>query len=51
MAKCGAGQTLAKAELTGARTCRKRLPTAPERFLGRADAVLTPTLLRPPPRR
>ncbi|MBS2536582.1 hypothetical protein KGQ20_27855 [Catenulispora sp. NF23] len=46
MAKCVAGQTLAKVELAGARTCGKYPATAPERSLGHTDAALTPTLLR-----
>ncbi|MEY9889454.1 amidase [Catenulispora sp. MAP5-51] len=44
-----AGRTLAKAGLNGARTRRKWRDRDADRFLGDADVVLTPTLLRPPP--
>ena len=44
-----AGRTLAKVGLTGAGTRRRWRDTGAERFLGDADVVLTPTLLRPPP--
>jgi len=44
-----AGRSLAKVGLTGARTRRTWRDTGAERFLGQADVVLTPTLLKPPP--
>ena len=44
-----AGRTLAKVGMTGAGTRRKWRDTGAERFLGEADVVLTPTLLKPPP--
>jgi amidase len=44
-----AGRALAKVGMTGARTRRRWRDTDADRFLGEADVVLTPTLLRPPP--
>jgi amidase len=44
-----AGRALARIGLTGAGTRRKWRNAGADRFLGDADVVLTPTLLRPPP--
>lgn len=44
-----AGRTAAHVGLTGARTRERWRATGAERFLGDADVLLTPTLLKPPP--
>jgi amidase len=44
-----AGRVLGNVGLSGAGTRRRWRDTGAERFLGEADVVLTPTLLRPPP--
>ncbi|GAA1952595.1 amidase [Catenulispora subtropica] len=44
-----AGRAAARIGLTGAGTRRHWRDTGAERFIGDADVVLTPTLMRPPP--
>jgi amidase len=48
-ALAAAGRAMSRVGLTGAGTRRRWRDTGAERFLGDADVVLTPTLLRPPP--
>ncbi|NUP48209.1 MAG: amidase, partial [Catenulispora sp.] len=44
-----AGRAVGRVGLTGAGTRRRWRGTGAERFIGDADVVLTPTLMRPPP--